>query len=148
MQAYISKLPNEIIQNIIGYTITPQSLNLRNDIQSYILSLRRITYLYNQYWTVYMHEEEEEYKNWIVNDIIHYMNQYQGTMYGYVEKFYNIFLRNTRLNTQADVNKYYKQLEKMNVERQINSLWGLLTPSERDDLIRIFPDAPNMNIEI
>ena len=142
MEKRMCRLPNEVIQHIIGYTLAPQSLNLRKDIHSYLHSKRRVMYLYDQYWTVDMGELEGEYKFWLANDIISYANSYQGTMYGLVDNFYAIFYRNLRLKNTLDIGVFWNHLQKKSVDTQINVLWGLLLPEERDTLISIFPDGP------
>jgi hypothetical protein len=99
-------------------------------------------YLYDQYWTVDMGELEGEYKFWLTNDIISYANNYQGTMYGLVDNFYFIFYRNLRLRNPLDIGVFWNHLQKKPVDTQINILWGLLLPEERERLISIFPDGP------
>jgi len=142
MEKQMCRLPTEVIQHIIGYTVSPQSPNLRKDIHSFLRSKRRIMYLYDQYWTVDMGELEGEYKYWIANDIISYANSYQGTMYGLVDNFYTIFYRNLWLKNSLDIGVFWNHLQKKPVDTQINILWGLLLPEERDTLISIFPDGP------
>jgi hypothetical protein len=142
MKKQMRRLPTEVIQYIIGYTVAPQSPNLRKDIHSFVESKRRIMYLYDQYWTVDMGELEDEYKYWIANDIISYANNYQGTVFGLVDNFYTIFYRNLRLKNTFDIGVFWNHLQKKSVDTQINLLWGLLLPDERDALISVFPDGP------
>jgi hypothetical protein len=56
-------------------------------------------------------------------------------MYGYTEKFYNIFRRNQSLQSCETINNYVNLLEDKQVDSQINILWALLTPKERSDII-------------
>jgi hypothetical protein len=84
-----------------------------------------------------MREAEHEYKNWIVNDIISYMNDYQGTMYGYTPKFHTFINRVNlqQLNRVLDVNTFNTIIENKEIDTQINILWGLLLPQERNEII-------------
>jgi hypothetical protein len=59
-------------------------------------------------------------------------------MYGYVDKFYNIFKRNISLQTQEAIHKYINNLEEKKVKTQINIFLGLLNIYERNDLVKTF----------
>ena len=48
----------------------------------------------------------EKLLHWPINDIIGYANNDKATMYGYVDNFYNIFNRNSSLQTNNDIDKY------------------------------------------
>jgi hypothetical protein len=52
---------------------------------------------------MYRHYWEDEDMDWLINDIISYSNGYRATMYGYVDKFYNIFLRHISLENILQV---------------------------------------------
>jgi hypothetical protein len=82
--------------------------------------------------------EYEEEKNWLINDIFAYANNYNATMYGYIDKFYNIFKRNKYLQTKVQIDKYVNKLEKEQAITQINIFLGLLTIQERNDIIIAF----------
>jgi hypothetical protein len=56
-------------------------------------------------------------------------------MYGYVDKFYNIFKRNNYLQTNKDVYKYVDNLQKKHVTTQFNVVFSLLTIEERNNFI-------------
>jgi hypothetical protein len=75
----------------------------------------------------------------MIADIEYYINDYQITLfYGYNEKMYHIFFRNLQLKTVLDVNTYWLILQKKHIHTQINILWGLLTPIERNEIISNF----------
>ena len=82
--------------------------------------------------------DPEEDINWLINDIFAYANNYKATMYGYVDHFYNIFLRNKFLLTNTAIDNYVSKLEKKIVSSQINIFLGLLTTKEREDIIKNF----------
>jgi hypothetical protein len=138
MQKYISKLPEHIIDYIIPYTYQLQNKLLLEDIQNYTKTKDRILQLYYDLWINYMDDVEPEDKYWIINDIIAYVNEDRATMCGYVNNFYTVFLRNLSLKTNGDVLNYIENLELLSVNTQINILWGLLLPNEREDIINDF----------
>jgi hypothetical protein len=136
MYEIIKRLPEDIINLIIPYTYSVQSKELVDDIQSYFSKKKIINTIYYGIWF----DSHEEYadKNWLINDLISFANDYNATMFGYKESFYNIFSRNIMLkNDENKVNNYIIHLENENVEKQINICWGLFTPEEREDFIEI-----------
>jgi hypothetical protein len=141
MEELIKKLPFDIVFQIIPYTYELQDKSLLNDIVNYSISKKILLELYYNYWIA--ESDPEEYKNWLINDIFAYSNHYNATMYGYVEKFYNIFFRNVLLKTNVDVDKYVSNLEKKCVSSQINIFLGLLTIKEREDVIKEIVDIAN-----
>jgi hypothetical protein len=138
MQKYISKLPEHIIDYIIPYTYQLQNKLLLEDIQNYTKTKDIILQLYYDLWINYMDDVVPEDKYWIINDIIAYVNEDRATMCGYVNNFYTVFLRNLSLKTNGDVLNYIENLELLSVNTQINILWGLLLPNEREDIINDF----------
>jgi len=142
MQNLIRKLPIDIIQYIIPYTYNLQNKKLLDDIINYKNTRTKIDEIYYDYWINLVESEEPNDKYWMINNIFAYANDYKPTMNGYVEKFYGIFYRNPRLHNIKEVNKYVEELEKKSVITQINVFWGLLTPTERNDIINDFPQRP------
>lgn len=138
MQNLIQKLPTDIIQKIIPYTYNLQDKTLLDDIVNYKTTRTRIDELYYNCWIVLVGLEQPNDKDWLINDIFAYANDYKATMNGYVEKFYRIFYRNPRLHNIEEVNQYVEKLERQEVIAQINIFWGLLTPEERNSIIRDF----------
>jgi len=147
MQKYISKLPEHIIDYIIPYTYQLQNKVLLEDIESYTNTKDRILHLYYDLWINYMDDIEPEDKYWIINDIVAYMNENIPIMCGYVSNFYTIFLRNLTLKTNGDVLTYIEKLEQLSTNTQINILWGLLLPNEREDIIIDFIERNGNFIE-
>jgi hypothetical protein len=135
----INKLPIDIILRIIPFTYHLQNKNLLDDIVSYKKTKKTLFKIYYNYWIINAESGPEEDKNWLINDIFAYANNYNATMYGYADKFYNIFKRNNYLQTKVDINKYVYNLEKKKVETQINIFLGLLTIKERSDIIAASP---------
>jgi hypothetical protein len=138
MKDFIDRLPLDIVLQIIPYTYNLQDKNLLNDIINYKETRSLLLELYYKYWIIDIQSENEQDKNWLINDIISYANDYNATMYGYVDKFYNIFKRNISLQTNESIDKYMNILKEKKVKTQINIFLGLLTSNERNDLVNAF----------
>jgi hypothetical protein len=144
MDVLMNKLPMDIVLQIIPYTYQLQNKNLLDDIIDFTKSKTILFELYHKYWIIGMqyHDNTNEDKYWLINDIHAYANNYRATMYGYLDKFYNIFKRNKFLKTNEDIDIYLDNLEKKDVSSQINVFLGLLTIKERHDII---VEAPILN---
>lgn len=138
MNDFIKRLPTDIILQIIPYTYNLQNKNLLNDIINYKKIKSLLLELYHKYWIIDNHQEEQEDKYWLINDIVGYANNDKATMFGYVDHFYNILKRNISLKTNEAVDIYINKLEEKKVDTQINIYLGLLTANERKDLITNF----------
>ena len=149
MKHFIDRLPIDIVFKIIPYTYTLQNKNVLHDIVNFTETKKTLLKLYHSYWVEA--GEEDEDKNWLINDIFAYANDHHATMYGYVDKFYRIFERHVCLQNQNQnqnqnkskekekIDKYVHNLEKESVETQINIFLGLLNIKERNDLIMAAP---------
>lgn len=138
MEDFIQRLPMDIILYIIPFTYNLQNKDLLNDIIHYNEARKLLLDLYYRYWIINGHQDQEEDLNWLINDIIAYSNNDMATMFGYVDHFYNIFKRNICLKTKDEIHKYLYKLEEKKVKIQINIFLGLLTISERNDLVNEF----------
>jgi hypothetical protein len=130
----IQRLPKDIQLYILQYTYQPQSKRLLNDIEHYTETKIILFDLYHDYWEFFQ-TDSEEYKHWLMNDIIAYLNHQKPTTYGYVYHFYTIFGRNNRLKTIECVDMYVEKINKKHVNTQINLFLGILNRYERDDLV-------------
>ena len=136
MNKFINRLPFDIVLQIIPYTYHLQNKNLLDDIINYNETKTILFELYHKYWMIERESlDPEEDKNWLINDIFAYANDYHATMYGYVENFYTIFKRHLCLHSKEEIDKYVYHLEKKEVITQINIFLGLLTVKERNDII-------------
>ena len=99
LSLYLQKIPQEVIrENIIPYTYNTQSRELLDDIISFIYSKEILIELYSERW----HEwEDENYMDWLSNDISRFFNEVIATMLGYVvsninkfKRFFKIFYTN------------------------------------------------------
>lgn len=143
MNIHIRKLPQEIVDYIIPFTYQLQNISLLEDIKNFNETKELILDLYYNYWIVHLEEIEHEDKYWIINDLFAFFNNYEATMYGYTEKFYNIFRRNQSLQSNETINNYVSLLEDKQVDSQINILWALLTPKERVEFVLSFKEYIN-----
>jgi hypothetical protein len=135
MRELIDKLPLDLVLHIIPYTYCLQNKTLLHDIKNYAESKKILSNYYYNYWIIFIQSQEPQDKYWLVNDLFAYANNYNPSMYGYVEQFYNIFKRNTFLQTNQDIDRYILNLEKKDATRQINVFLGMLTPNQRNDII-------------
>jgi hypothetical protein len=139
MKEFIQKLPLDIVLLIIPYTYEVQDKCLLNDIVNYTETKAILLDLYYKCWIIERQmPDPEEDKNWLINDIFAYANNYNATMFGYIDKFYNIFLRNIFLQSNEDIKRYIRKLEEKPVSTQINIFLGLLTITERKEIISNF----------
>ena len=133
----MNHLPTEIINHIISYTYSVQHPNLLEDIKNYHETKKEIIKKYYDLWITQHKYPEPYHKNWLINNLYRYINCYQAANIGYTYRFYNIWFRNKNLKTKKDVDKFFKKIQKKDVNTEINILWGLLNNEERDFIIRI-----------
>ena len=139
MKDFIQRLPMDIILYIIPFTYNLQNKDLLNDIIHYNETRTLLLELYYNYWIIEAQmQDPEEDINWLINDIIAYSNNDMATMFGYIDHFYTILKRNICLKTKDEIHKFLYKLQKKKVKTQINIFLGLLTISERNDLVSEF----------
>jgi len=137
MKNFIHRLPSAIISHIIPYTYQTQNKKLLKDIEHFKETKDVLLNLYQKYWRdLYLELDSKEYKHWLLNDILSYMNHEKATIYGYVCHFYTILKRHRQLQTIKSIHTYIKKLMFKKVNSQINILLGLLNIQERNDLVR------------
>jgi hypothetical protein len=130
-------LPIEIIFMIIPYTYEPQGKSLTNDIKNFYSTKATASKLYYERFVIEVGEPEPGDKDWFVNDLICRANQAVPTQYGYVDNFYNLFLRNVCLKTREEVLVYIQKTETREVSTQINIYWGLFSSEERNSFLKL-----------
>jgi len=136
IESLINRLPYDIIIHIIPYTYNLQSKFLLEDIKNYKKVKISLLEIYKYIWIEWVGSNtQDDDKYWLINDLIAYSNDYNATMLGYVDKFYEIWKRNNFLKTRQEIDFYFKKIEKKNVSTQINIVLGLLTPTERNEIL-------------
>jgi len=132
----INRLPHDIINHIIPYTYNLQRKSLLEDIKNYKKIKISLLKIYYYLWIEWVgSNEQDDDKYWLINDLIAYSNDYKATMNGYVDKFYDVWGRNIFLKTREEIDIYFFKTERKNVSTQINIVLGLLTPTERNEIL-------------
>lgn len=134
----IKKLPYEIIEIIRRFTYLHQSHYLLSDITNYYQTKKIALVLYYDSYKDNLENCPNDDLNWFANDIIIYMNNRQPTMFGYVPKYYDIMYRSYVMDTFSKIIKYSECISNGKVIKEINVFWGLLTPKERKEMIKMF----------
>ena len=135
----IQNLPIELISIIISYSYSPQPIEIRNDILSYFESKAIIRNLFYQRYMYIASYEKDADMNWLVSDILCFMNCNRATYYKYQDQFYAICKRNYMLR-DADhprIKRIANRAHYKNIFFQFHVYWGLLTPTERNHFIEI-----------
>ena len=138
---FIHLLPRDIIRHIIPYTYACQTPELIQDIKSNFTSKQMVSTIYDDRWNYLSQYEDNISKNWLNNDLFRYCNEDNMTMHSYIDRFYDLFSRHVMLQSGAinkcKVNAFIINTDN-NVTKQINIIWGLLTPAERSDFIATY----------
>jgi hypothetical protein len=126
-----------LLNNILKYTYRLQKKELREDIINYYKSKRKAIKLYNN---SFMDDNEDEAGlNWLSNDIDAYCNQNIATMEHLSDNYINILKRSIIFEEKKyiDITNYYWKFPFRDVSRNINIMWGLLTPNERYKMLKM-----------
>lgn len=128
-----SKLPNEIIGKILGFYYSPQPIVLMEDIRSFYDFHAEASKYYYRYWITVLNSALNEDRNWLLNDLILFLNDYIATMYGYTKNYCSVINRLHGLEKKPilQVIKHIISLYDRPVNIQIKVICGLLTPRER-----------------
>ena len=129
---WIQKLPHELVREcILPYTYQPQSPELCMDIQSYHTVLQHLSQIYKTTYIAYKNEDKE----WLLYDIILYMNNHKSLLYGY-EDCYIEWFRRLYMLKDAHRDQIIQMLKTPSwyFTRKINCHIALMKPKEREDL--------------
>jgi hypothetical protein len=135
----ICRLPQDIVNHIIPYTYTLQSTEITKDIHSYYESKNIIKKIFHdRYQHLFLYEKDADL-NWLVSDILCFMNRHRACYYNYVDQLYSIFRRVYMLKDMENstLKKIVNKSQKKNVHYQFHIYWGMLTPDERYRFIEI-----------
>nr|QDY52328.1 hypothetical protein 6_40 [Mimiviridae sp. ChoanoV1] len=131
LQELIDNLPLELVYKIMSYILKPQPKILLNDIKNYYLTKNLGMKLYSKKYE----NEPMEIKNWFANDLNAYMNDNLPLMYGYIEKYYDIYFRLKCVIDKEQILNFVLKINKKPAIKEINTIWGLLIAKERIDMI-------------
>ena len=126
-----------LLNNILKYTYRLQKKELREDIINYYKSKKKAIKLYNN---SFMDDNEEQAGlNWLSNDIDSYCNLNIATMERLSDNYINILKRSIIFEEKKyiDITNYYWKFPFRDVSRNINIMWGLLTPNERYKMLKM-----------
>ena len=134
-----TKLPEEMVITIFGYSCTPQKKELVNDIIHFINIRSQLVTSYSSTISTILHNQ---YKYFLLSDILFNINNHIDIGYNFTDSFYNVFFRLTLLKTHTDVDRYIKQLVNRPLDSQINILLALMKQDDRQYLynIKLFND--------
>jgi len=131
----IHRLPEEIKQHILSYSMNPQPSILCKDIRNFRSTLNDLYDIYYRIYIVDFHEEEPEDKYWIINDLLGYMNEYYPINTRFIERFYEI-IRRSFIYNNITIQQFIKYLNhNHDIFRQIRIIWALFTTEERNYFI-------------
>ena len=130
------KIPIELLNYIFSYTYTPQLPGLLCDIRDYTESKQIIYEIYGSiyYTPTLMHQRMVYHLFLITNNYLDYLQD------GFLHNFYEIWMRNLRLQTIDDVDIFVTAiLERINQTTVFSLFWGLMNKKER----KLFIDISN-----
>ena len=133
VQDIIDNLPPELVYKILTYILKPQSKELMYDMRHFFITKEEGMKIYSERYK----DEPNEIINWFVNDIGFYMNEYIPSMYGFIDKYYNIFFRLFKMKSKKEIVYFIFKMNKLNSETELNIRWGILTPKEREEMLKI-----------
>ena len=134
LKELLDNLPLELIYKIQSYILNPQPKNLLKDIKHFVSSKKLALELYKVKYE--FEEDPNEYKNWFTNDINSYLNDDVAMMYELVDNFYDIYMRYYNINDKQTVINIAFKVNDISVEREVNFLWGIMKPHEREKMIK------------
>jgi len=131
----IKKLPEEIRQYILTFTYEPQPFVLLNDIRDYTRTRPII-----QDW--YIHQFAFEYPNaendWLYNDLIGFCNEDRALIFGYRERYFEIFSRIFLLKNKTPEQLLpYCSIFRYSAKTN-NVIWGIFTIEERTNFMKYY----------
>jgi len=139
LKTNIQNLPIELISIIISYSYSPQPIEITKDILSYFESKAIIRSIFYMRYKDLMPYERNVDMNWLVSDILCFMNRHRAAFYIFQDQFYVICKRNYMLRDAENVRirKLVNKAFNKNIFFQFHVYWGLLTPNERNHFIEI-----------
>lgn len=131
LKELIDNLPLELIYKIMSYILKPQPKFLLNDIKNYYSTKNLGMKLYSKRYET----QPKQIENWFANDLNAYMNDNLPSMYGYIEKYYDIYFRLKGVVDKQQILNFVLKIHKKPAIKEINTIWGLLIAEERIEMI-------------
>ena len=102
----IRLLPENIRNHILSFHCNSQNIELLKDIENFVKVKKDLGEIYSFKWQDLYDESLLEDRNWLINDIIYWINFEIPTAYGYTPFMYNLWKRNIYLLTDKQIKKY------------------------------------------
>jgi hypothetical protein len=123
------KLPLHIIHHIFSYSYHVQSKQLLSDIKNYY-STKQFLF-------------ESQPLTFIIHDLHYFINWFQED---FISSYYATFFRHYMIFSIAGVLQYIHMMQRFPLQTQINIIWGLMRPAERNEFISITMSYKDLNI--
>ena len=135
----LTNLPIDLRNKILSLTYKKQDNDLLKDITHNYESKLYIKRLYNNYWCI---EPDEPFMEWLVNDIIIFLNNNKPTMFYLTNKYRDIVTRNIHIGTE-DAIAFIERTDFLNINTQFTIYWSLLQIHERETILKTSIDKIN-----
>lgn len=134
LSIFMERIPEDIIiQHICPFLYQPQSIELCQDIKSFVFTKG---YLYELYFSKYSLREYN--REWLLSDMCRFINGYNSYYFRYSNFFYSKMKKLFMLKDKTDkhLHKFITNIEhKLPPEIGIHIKLGILSPQERTSLI-------------
>jgi hypothetical protein len=136
---FTTKLPYEMVITIFGYSYTPQKKELMHDIIHFVNIKNQLLTCYASTISTILHNQ---YKYFLLSDILFNINNHIDIGYNFTDSFYNVFFRLNSLKTKTHVHSYIKHLVNRPIDSQINILLALMKQDDRQYVynLKLFND--------
>ena len=125
----IKRLPDALKLYILSFHANTQPEKLLEDIKHYNVSRNRLKDIYDNRWREFSHIYPQ-IDDWLDNDLVYHLTS-GPTMFGYQGAICGVLKRYFNYNSET----CFKFLKSKNSTFVSNTIWGLLTLSEREDFI-------------
>lgn len=119
--ALLRRLPHELIDKIFAYIATPQSPALMTDIRSFYADRQR----------AYVLPAPVAFPSNLAREVFLFINRGYSIEYGFMHDIYDLWMRNFRLQTIADVDAHVNAVISKSPRTTFAMFWGMMTPRER-----------------
>jgi hypothetical protein len=131
LQLLLHKLPVHIVHHILSYSYNVQSKKLLSDIKNYYATKQLLF--------------ESQPHTFILHDLHYFINWFQAD---YVYSYYSTFLRHYMISSIASVLQYIDMMQRFPLQTQINIIWGLMRPDERNEFLSITMTYNKIKLEL
>jgi len=127
----MEKLPLHIVHHILSYSYNVQSKELLSDIRNYYITKQLLF--------------ESQPLTFIIDDLHYFINWFQED---YISSYYATFFRHYMIFSIASVLQYIHVMQCFPLQTQINIIWGLMRPAERNEFLSITMSYNKIELEL